>query len=189
MQKIVFNFDQFLMNFSNDLEKIINLLIKNLSYLYINILNIEKIKKIQFLVSNKVCNLEQIASIFLKDKSTAVIELFDKTLFSKVLSILNKEKFNIKLDKDKIFIFSDHLTTEKRLSLEKEIKKVGEQTKFLLKRERQSYFHKIRKYYKEKIISEDDLYQFEKSLQKVFIDFNVKNDDLIKKKLITILLH
>lgn len=179
--------EDFVFSLTQDMEKVFDFFSKKLSYLYVDLINIEAIKKIRCVVFDKVCVIENIAAVFLKDKKTAVIEVFDERMCLKVVSCLRKLKLNIKQEGNKIFVFSDSIIGEKRILLEKEVKKMEEYTKILIRQIRQTFFNKSRAMFKNKLISEDILLRNGKVIQEVTNSFIKNIENLVKKKIESIL--
>lgn len=168
---------------SQDMEKVLSFFSQKLSDLYIDLINIEIIKKLRCVVGSKTFSIESLAAVFIKDKKTAVIEVFDKSLCFSVIKSLQSLKLSVKQDDNKIFVFCAPLTGEKRILLEKEIKKLSEHTKVLIRQIRQIFINKYKNMLKKKLISEDDFLKNEKSIQNLTDSFIKKIEMLVVKKL------
>ncbi len=180
--------DDFVVNLRQDMENVFNFFSKKLSNFYVDMINIDVIKKTKCVISGKLCNIESVAVVFLKDKRTAVIEVFDILHCLKIISSLRSLGMSIKQEGVKIIVSSDVLTSEKRILLEKEIKKITEHTKIVIRQIRQTFFNKSKLMFKKKLISEDVLLKNEKVIQEITNLF-IKNIDVIVKKKLETILH
>jgi ribosome recycling factor len=74
------------------------------------------------------------------------------------------------------------LTEEYRLALGKTLNEKAEQTKQVIRRQREDAWNKIQAAQKAKEISEDDKFRGKDELQKVVDDYNNKIKSLVEKK-------
>ncbi len=128
--------------------------------------------------------IHQVASISTPDPRTLVIQPWDATLLKAIeKAILTSELgINPQNDGKVIRLNFPQLTEERRKELTKQVKKFGENGKVAIRNIRRDAMDKLKAMEKKSEITEDDLKEYEKDLQKV-TDKRIKEiDDLTAKK-------
>ena len=128
--------------------------------------------------------IQQIASISAPDARTLVIQPWDATSLKGIeRSILVSDLgINPQNDGRVIRIAFPQLTEERRKDLAKQIKKYGEDSKVAIRNIRRDSIEKAKSQRKTSEITEDDLKDIEKDMQKITDDFMNIISDMIETK-------
>ena len=128
--------------------------------------------------------IHQVASISTPDPRTLVIQPWDSTLLKAIEKAILVSELGINPQNDGkvIRLTFPQLTEERRKELTKQVKKYGENGKVAVRNIRRDAMDKLKTMEKKSEITEDDLKEYEKELQKV-TDKRIKEiDDLTAKK-------
>ena len=128
--------------------------------------------------------IHQVASISTPDPRTLVIQPWDATLLKAIEKaiLISELGINPQNDGKVIRLNFPPLTEERRKELTKQVKKYGENGKVAVRNIRRDAMDKLKAMEKKSEITEDDLKEYEKDLQKV-TDKRIKEiDDLTAKK-------
>ena len=128
--------------------------------------------------------IHQVASISTPDPRTLVIQPWDATLLKAIEKaiLISELGINPQNDGKVIRLNFPQLTEERRKELTKQVKKYGENGKVAVSNIRRDAMDKLKAMEKKSEITEDDLKEYEKDLQKV-TDKRIKEiDDLTAKK-------
>jgi len=128
--------------------------------------------------------IHQVASISTPDPRTLVIQPWDGTLLKAIEKAILVSELGINPQNDGkvIRLTFPQLTEERRKELTKQVKKYGENGKVAVRNIRRDAMDKLKTMEKKSEITEDDLKEYEKELQKV-TDKRIKEiDDLTAKK-------
>ncbi|MDO4515885.1 MAG: ribosome recycling factor [Bacillota bacterium] len=128
--------------------------------------------------------IHQVASISTPDPRTLVIQPWDGTLLKAIEKaiLISELGINPQNDGKVIRLTFPQLTEERRKELTKQVKKYGENGKVAIRNIRRDAMDKLKAMEKKSEITEDDLKEYEKDLQKV-TDKRIKEiDDLTAKK-------
>ena len=128
--------------------------------------------------------IHQVASISTPDPRTLVIQPWDGTLLKAIEKAILVSELGINPQNDGkvIRLTFPQLTEERRKELTKQVKKHGENGKVAVRNIRRDAMDKLKTMEKKSEITEDDLKEYEKELQKV-TDKRIKEiDDLTAKK-------
>ena len=128
--------------------------------------------------------IHQVASISTPDPRTLVIQPWDGTLLMAIEKAILVSELGINPQNDGkvIRLTFPQLTEERRKELTKQVKKYGENGKVAVRNIRRDAMDKLKTMEKKSEITEDDLKEYEKELQKV-TDKRIKEiDDLTAKK-------
>ncbi|MGM9565108.1 ribosome recycling factor [Evtepia sp.] len=128
--------------------------------------------------------IHQVASISTPDPRTLVIQPWDATLLKAIEKaiLISELGINPQNDGKVIRLNFPQLTEERRKELTKQVKKYGENGKVAIRNIRRDAMDKLKAMEKKSEITEDDLKEYEKDLQKV-TDKRIKEiDDLTAKK-------
>lgn len=128
--------------------------------------------------------IQQVASISTPDARTLVIQPWDGTLLKAVEKALLASELGINPQNDGkvIRLIFPQLTEERRKELTKQVKKYGEGGKVAIRNIRRDAMEAFKKKEKASEITEDDLKQAEKDLQKLTDDSCKELDALLAKK-------
>ena len=128
--------------------------------------------------------IHQVASISTPDPRTLVIQPWDATLLKAIEKaiLISELGINPQNDGKVIRLNFPQLTEERRKELTKQVNKYGENGKVAVRNIRRDAMDKLKAMEKKSEITEDDLKEYEKDLQKV-TDKRIKEiDDLTAKK-------
>lgn len=128
--------------------------------------------------------IHQVASISTPDPRTLVIQPWDATLLKAIEKaiLISELGINPQNDGKVIRLNFPQLTEERRKELTKQVKKYGENGKVAIRNIRRDAMDKLKAMEKKSEITEDDLKEYEKDLQKV-TDKRIKEiDDLTANK-------
>lgn len=128
--------------------------------------------------------IQQVASISTPDARTLVIQPWDGTLLKAVEKALLASELGINPQNDGkvIRLIFPQLTEERRKELTKQVKKYGEGGKVAIRNIRRDAMESFKKKEKASEITEDDLKQAEKDLQKLTDESSKKIDELLARK-------
>ena len=128
--------------------------------------------------------IQQIAAISSPDARTLLISPWDKTAVKGIEKAIQNSDLGINPQNDgtSIRLNFPQLTEERRKELVKQIRKYAEGGKVAIRNIRRDAMEAFKKKEKSSEITEDDLKQAEKDLQKLTDDSCKKLDDLLAKK-------
>ena len=128
--------------------------------------------------------IQQIAAISSPDARTLLISPWDKTAVKSIEKAIQNSDLGINPQNDgsSIRLNFPQLTEERRKELVKQIRKYAENGKVAIRNIRRDAMEAFKKKEKSSEITEDDLKQAEKDLQKLTDDSCKKLDDLLAKK-------
>ena len=128
--------------------------------------------------------IQQIAAISSPDARTLLISPWDKTAVKSIEKAIQNSDLGINPQNDgsSIRLNFPQLTEERRKELVKQIRKYAENGKVAIRNIRRDAMEAFKKKEKSSEITEDDLKQAEKDLQKLTDDSCKKLDDLLVKK-------
>ena len=128
--------------------------------------------------------VRQIASISTPDPRSLVIQPWDAgtlKLIEKAI-LVSDLGINPQNDGRQIRLVFPQLTEERRKELAKQVRKYGEEAKVAMRNVRRDAMDKFKKEQKKGDITEDDLKDLEKDLQKLIDDYTKKVDRQIEAK-------
>ncbi len=128
--------------------------------------------------------LSQMATITVPEARMLVISLYDVSMLKEVVKAINASDIGINPTDDgkTIRLVFPQLTEERRRDLTKQIKKIAEETKVILRNERRDIMDSLKKLKKDSVITEDDIASYEKDVQKVLDKYIESVDKLLKDK-------
>ena len=128
--------------------------------------------------------LSQMATITVPEARMLVISLYDVSMLKEVVKAINASDIGINPTDDgkTIRLVFPQLTEERRKDLTKQIKKIAEETKVVLRNERRDIMDSLKKLKKDNVITEDDIAAYEKDVQKTLDKFIESVDKLLKDK-------
>lgn len=128
--------------------------------------------------------LNQMATITVPEARMLVISLYDTSMLKAVVKAINESDIGINPTDDgkSIRLVFPQLTEERRKDLTKQIKKIAEDTKVILRNERRDCMDVLKKLKKDNAITEDEIASYEKDVQKM-LDKSIESvDKLLKDK-------
>ncbi len=128
--------------------------------------------------------IRQIASISTPDPRSLVIQPWDASTLKLIEKAILVSDLGINPQNDgrQIRLVFPQLTEERRKDLAKQVRKYGEEAKVAMRNVRRDAMDKFKKEQKKGDITEDDLKDLEKDLQKLIDDYTKKVDKQIEAK-------
>ncbi|MCX6724366.1 MAG: ribosome recycling factor [Candidatus Staskawiczbacteria bacterium] len=128
--------------------------------------------------------LKQLGAISTPATNQIVIQPWDASYIEPIEKAISQSGLGMScvVDKNVIRLNLPLLTEEYRMSLGKIINEKAEQTKQVMRRQREDVWNKIQAAQKAKEISEDDKFRGKDELQKVVDDYQEKIKKLVEKK-------
>lgn len=128
--------------------------------------------------------LRQMANITVPEARVLVINLFDKSATKDTVKAIAASDIGINpTDDGKVIrLVFPQLTEERRKELVKQVKKMSEDCKVVLRNERRDILDKAKKMKKDVNFSEDELASFEKDVQKSLDKYIENAEELYKAK-------
>jgi ribosome recycling factor len=128
--------------------------------------------------------IKQVGQISTPEARLLQIQPFDKTIISEIeKSIINANLgLNPSNDGNLIRIQFPALTEDKRKDLVKQVKKMGEDAKIVIRNSRRDKNEQVKKSEKDKDITEDDVKKFSDDIQKITDNFIKDVDGIISTK-------
>ena len=128
--------------------------------------------------------IRQIASISTPDPRSLVIQPWDGSTLKLIEKAILMSDLGINPQNDgrQIRLVFPQLTEERRKELAKQVRKYGEDAKVAMRNVRRDAMDKFKKEQKKGDITEDDLKDLEKDLQKLIDDYTKKVDKQIEAK-------
>ncbi|MEG0663590.1 MAG: ribosome recycling factor [Clostridia bacterium] len=128
--------------------------------------------------------ISQIAGITIPEPRLLVIQPYDVSLLKEIEKEIQKSDLGLNPSNDGkiIRINFPSLTEERRKELVKQIKKTGEEAKIGIRNIRRDGMDEFKKMKKDSLITEDELANSEKDLQKITDKFCKEIDDLVSAK-------
>lgn len=128
--------------------------------------------------------LNQMATITVPEARMLVISLYDVSMVKEVVKAINASDIGLSPTDDgkSIRLVFPQLTEERRRDLTKQVKKVAEETKVVLRNERRDMMDSLKKLKKDNVITEDVTATLEKDVQKSLDKYIEAVDKLVKDK-------
>jgi len=128
--------------------------------------------------------IQQIGTISSPDARTLLIQPWETKLLKDIEKAIQISDLGINPQNDGrvIRLTFPQLTEERRKELGKQVKKYGEDSKVAVRNIRRDAMEKFKAQKKKSEITEDDLKNMEKDLQKITDDYIKKIDELVAKK-------
>ena len=167
-------------NYSLKMEKTIQSYKKDISTLRTGRANASMLDMIKVDVYGQQMPINQIATISVPEPRMISVQVWDQTNVPLIDKSIKESDLGInpQIDGQIIRIRIPDLTEERRKDLIKVLKNMGEKGKISIRNVRREANEDLKKKLKDKIISEDDNKNFEKSIQKL-TDQNVENIEKI----------
>ena len=128
--------------------------------------------------------VNQLAAVSVSEARTLVIQPYDKSTLKAIETAIQASDIGINPNNDGsvLRLLFPSLTEERRKELAKSISKMGEESKVAVRSIRRDANEKLKAMKKSSEITEDDLKQAEKDLQKLTDDSSKKIDELLARK-------
>jgi ribosome recycling factor len=128
--------------------------------------------------------LKNLASITIEDPRTLRLVPFDKSQIKNVEKVINAANLGISLSPDDsgIRVVFPQLTTESRQSLVKVLKEKLEDSRIVVRKEREKVMEDIEKMEKESKMTKDEKFRAKEELQKIIDTVNASLESVFKKK-------
>ncbi len=167
-------------NYSSKMDKSIQSLRKDISTLRTGRANPNMLDTVKVDVYGQLMPIEQLATISVPEARLISIQVWDKTNITLIDSAIQKSELGInpQIDGQIIRLRIPDLTEERRKELIKVLKNMGEKGKVAIRNIRREANEDLKKKLKDKLISEDENKNFEKTIQKL-TDNNIENIDKI----------
>ena len=167
-------------NYSLKMDKSIQSLKKDIATLRTGRANTSMLDTIKVDVYGQLMPVDQIATVSVPEARLISIQVWDKANTALVESAIQKSELGInpQTEGQIIRLRIPDLTEERRKDLIKVLKNMGEKGKISIRNVRREANEDLKKKLKDKMISEDDNKNFEKSIQKI-TDQNIENIEKI----------
>ena len=162
------------------MDKSIQSFKKDISTLRTGRANTNMLDTIKIDVYGQMMPIDQLATVSVPEARLISIQVWDKANTSIIESSIQKSELGInpQVDGQVIRLRIPDLTEERRNDLIKVLKSMGEKSKVSIRNIRREANEDLKKKLKDKIMSEDENKNFEKSIQKL-TDKNIENIDKI----------
>ena len=154
-------------NYSEKMDKSIQALKKDISTLRTGRANTNMLDTIKVDVYGQLMPINQLATVSVPEARLISIQVWDKGNINLIESAIQKSELGInpQTDGQMIRLRIPDLTEDRRKDLIKILKNMGEKSKVAIRNIRREANEELKKELKEKLISEDDLKNFEKNIQ------------------------
>ena len=162
-------------NFSVKMDKSISSFKKDISTLRTGRANTNMLDTIKVDVYGQMMPIDQLATVNVPEARLISIQVWDKANVSIIDSTIQKSQLGInpQIDGQTIRLRIPDLTEERRKDLIKILKNMGEKTRVSIRNIRREANEELKKKQKDKMISEDQSKNYEKSIQKL-TDSNIQ---------------
>ena len=167
-------------NYTVKMDKSIQSFKKDISTLRTGRANANMLDTIKVDVYGQLMPIDQLATVSVPEARLVSVQVWDKTNITLIDSAIQKSELGInpQVDGQIIRLRIPDLTEERRKDLIKILKNMGEKSKISIRSIRREANEELKKNLKDKIITEDENKNFEKSIQKL-TDNNIENIDKI----------
>ncbi|MEO1942589.1 MAG: ribosome recycling factor [Campylobacterales bacterium] len=166
------------------MEKAIEVLRGNLNTLRTGRVSIHVLDGVEVEYYGVMTPLNQVATVNAVDATTIVIQPWDKSLLGKIEKAIQEANLGVNPnnDGDQIRLFFPPMTEEERKRQVKKAKEFGEKAKIAIRNIRREANDKVKKLFKEKILSEDEHRRALERVQEITDKYIEKVDQIIQKK-------
>ena len=167
-------------NYTVKMDKSIQSFKKDISTLRTGRANANMLDTIKVDVYGQLMPIDQLATVSVPEARLVSVQVWDKTNITLIDAAIQKSELGInpQVDGQIIRLRIPDLTEERRKDLIKILKSMGEKSKISIRSIRREANEELKKNLKDKIITEDENKNFEKSIQKL-TDNNIENIDKI----------
>ena len=170
--------------FTDRMEKTCSVLVENFNAVRAGRANAAVLDRITVEYYGTVTPIQQLATISTPDPRTLAIQPWDGSVLKGIEKAILASDLGINPQNDGrvIRLVFPQLTEERRKELVKQVKKYGEESKVAIRNIRRDAIDKFKKMQKASEITEDDVKDLEKGIQKETDDYIKKVDALCAKK-------
>ena len=170
--------------FTEKMEKTCTVLVENFNAVRAGRANAAVLDRVTVDYYGSETPIQQVATISTPDPRTLAIQPWDNSIMKAIEKAILSSDLGINPQNDGriIRLVFPQLTEERRKELIKQVKKYGEEAKVAVRNIRRDAMDKFKKQQKASEITEDDLKNMEKDMQKFTDDFIKKVEDLCAKK-------
>ena len=156
-------------NYSSKMDKSIQSLKKDISTLRTGRANTNMLDTVKVDVYGQLMPVNQLATISVPEARLISIQVWDKANVTLIESAIQKSELGInpQTEGQVIRLRIPDLTEDRRKDLTKVLKNMGEKSRVAVRNIRREANEELKKKLKEKVISEDENKNFEKSIQKL----------------------
>jgi len=156
-------------SYSSKMDKSIQSFKKDISTLRTGRANTNMLDTIKVDVYGQLMPVEQLATINVPEARLISVQVWDKTNVTLIESAIQKSELGInpQIDGQTIRLRIPDLTEERRKELIKILKNMGEKGKIAIRNIRREANEELKKKLKEKVLTEDQIKNFEKEVQKL----------------------
>jgi len=170
--------------FTDRMEKTCSVLVENFNAVRAGRANAAVLDKITVEYYGTVTPIQQLATISTPDPRSLAIQPWDASVLKAIEKAILASDLGINPQNDGrvIRLVFPQLTEERRKELVKQVKKYGEESKVAIRNIRRDAMDKFKKMQKASEITEDDVKDLEKGIQKQTDEYIKKIDALCAKK-------
>jgi len=176
--------DSYILEVKESVKKHLNTFTETLSSIRSNKVSSSTIENIMVECYGSHSPLKNLANIVVQPPTILIVEPWDISILNDIAIAIEKSPLNISPTKDQksLKLVFPSLTTERREQLIKMVYTEKEKARVEIKHIREEINKKINSDLKEKVISEDQKFFFEKEIQKAIDEGNTKVDELTTRK-------
>ena len=171
-------------NYSSKMSKSIESYKKDISSLRTGRANASMLDTIKVDVYGQLMPINQLATINVPEARMISLQVWDKTNVTLIDSAIQKSNLGInpQVDGQIVRIRIPDLTEERRKEIIKTLKNMTEKSKVSIRNIRRDANEELKKFLKDKKISEDQCSVYEKNIQKLTDDFIKKIENILSEK-------
>ena len=171
-------------NYSSKMSKSIESYKKDISSLRTGRANASMLDTIKVDVYGQLMPINQLATINVPEARMISLQVWDKTNVTLIDSAIQKSNLGInpQVDGQIVRIRIPDLTEERRKEIIKSLKNMTEKSKVSIRNIRRDANEELKRFLKDKKISEDQCSVFEKNIQKLTDDFIKKIENILSEK-------
>ena len=171
-------------NYSYKMDKSIQSFKKDLSTLRTGRANSSMLDTIKVDVYGQLMPIDQLGTVSVPEARLISIQVWDKSNTNLVESAIQKSELGInpQIDGQMIRLRIPDLTEERRKEIIKTLKNMTEKSKVSIRNIRRDANEELKKFLKDKKISEDQCSVYEKNIQKLTDDFIKKIENILSEK-------
>lgn len=175
--------------FTNKMDKTLNVLRDELASIRAGRANPHLLDKLTVDYYGAPTPIPQLANIQVPEARQIVIQPWDAKVLNDIVKAIQTSDLGLNPNNDGkvIRLVFPPLTEERRIELTKEVKKLGERDKVAIRQIRRDAIEFFKKQEKAKEITEDDLKNAEKDIQKITDEYIEKVDKIVEAKITEIM--
>lgn len=167
-------------NLKRELSRVLEFLRSDLAQIRSGRANPVMVENLKIDAYGTKMNLKEVATIFVPDPKTLLIQVWDKSLVDAAVKGIEESHLGLtpNIEGQNIKLILPPLVEERKRELTKLLHEKLEQTRIRIRRERDEVWHRVQNLEKEKKISEDNKFRAKGELQEAVDEFNKKVKDL-----------